>query len=665
MRDIFQRNKRGLFRLLTAHCLLLTLLAVPAYATAPTADSFSSTASTVGATLLQLQGADADGTALVYAIGTSPTRGTLSGLITATGYVVYTPTASYTGADSFTYTVTSGGATTSPATVTLTVTNAKTRIVDTLVDSAGSPRAGVVTFILTQKVYSPAGLIPVSSTVSATLSGGSFDVSLYPSTALSPQAYYQMWFTATGSLRRELIGVYAIPATSATSILLEPYRVTDTNLAAQYTFMSTAAINSLTTGLGGAVTAFNGRIGAVTPTTNDYTWAQIDKATSSIADITTRSAADLSSGQLPLARLGSLTDTALPYKTSSALADSPLLRLGSGTVGFDTGTAAAPSTGSSLTGTRLLMYPGSTGEHIGMGVESGKLWFNVGSVNAYKYYWAASTAEHHTVTPGQYLVTTAGSTFTFDYHTSATPSTAAMIIKTNADTVRISTNDTAVWDFQSNVSFRPVDDAAVDIGDSTHRIINLFTKNVKYYGSTSGVTTVSATATAGTTTLTLPSATDTLVGRATTDTLTNKSLTSPTLTGTPVAPTAAAGTSTTQIATTAFVQGEGQGLKRYRALLTQTSTGSPTATVLENSLGGTVVWARTGTGTYTGTLSSTFTASKTMVFMGPDWAGNITAFSMLKATRTSTSVITIETASINTPADGQMTDTSIEILVYP
>lgn len=45
---------------------------------------------------------------------------------------------------------------------------------------------------------------------------------------------------------------------------------------------------------------------------------------------------------------------------------------------------------------------------------------------------------------------------------------------------------------------------------------------IAFNGSTSGTTTVNATAVAGTTTLTLPAATDTLVGKATTDTFTNK-----------------------------------------------------------------------------------------------------------------------------------------------
>jgi hypothetical protein len=55
--------------------------------------------------------------------------------------------------------------------------------------------------------------------------------------------------------------------------------------------------------------------------------------------------------------------------------------------------------------------------------------------------------------------------------------------------------------------------------------------SLPFSGSTSGTTTVQATAIAGTNTLTLPAVSnDTLVGKATTDTLTNKTLTSPTIT---------------------------------------------------------------------------------------------------------------------------------------
>jgi hypothetical protein len=53
-----------------------------------------------------------------------------------------------------------------------------------------------------------------------------------------------------------------------------------------------------------------------------------------------------------------------------------------------------------------------------------------------------------------------------------------------------------------------------------------------FSGSTSGTTTLQATAIAGTNTLTLPAVSnDTLVGKATTDTLTNKTLTAPVING--------------------------------------------------------------------------------------------------------------------------------------
>ena len=51
--------------------------------------------------------------------------------------------------------------------------------------------------------------------------------------------------------------------------------------------------------------------------------------------------------------------------------------------------------------------------------------------------------------------------------------------------------------------------------------------------------------------------------------------------------------------------------KVYTALLSQLGTNAPVATVLENTLGGTVVWTRTDVGVYRGTLAGYFVQNKT------------------------------------------------------
>jgi hypothetical protein len=56
------------------------------------------------------------------------------------------------------------------------------------------------------------------------------------------------------------------------------------------------------------------------------------------------------------------------------------------------------------------------------------------------------------------------------------------------------------------------------------------------------------------------------------------------------------------------------GVRWYTALLTQSGTNAPVATVLENDLGGTVVWTRNNTGVYFGTLAGAFLADKFFAF---------------------------------------------------
>lgn len=211
---------------------------------APVAVSFSTVVAVNAASVIQLQGSDADGTALTYATTTTPSHGALSQLNTSTGVVVYTPVADYTGADSFQYTVTSGGDTTAAATVTITVTSAKTHVVDTFSNPDGTPRQGKVSFFLTQVASSPSGLIPAKSSVTCGLtSTGVCDVSLYASRAVSPVQFYQAWYYDPNG-NSQLLGVYDIPA-ATTQITLAGHRVTDASLQAQYVFASRAEIEAL------------------------------------------------------------------------------------------------------------------------------------------------------------------------------------------------------------------------------------------------------------------------------------------------------------------------------------------------------------------------------------------------------------------------------------
>jgi len=108
--------------------------------------------------------------------------------------------------------------------------------------------------------------------------------------------------------------------------------------------------------------------------------------------------------------------------------------------------------------------------------------------------------------------------------------------------------------------------------------------------------------------------------------------------------------------------------KVYRALLSQTGTAAPSATVLENSLGGTVVWTRTSFGAYLGTLSTAFPAGKTFLnisnYQHPGEQGRIACG---RNDNNSVFVVTGDGADslddIITPVPGEVA--SLEIFVYP
>jgi len=101
-------------------------------------------------------------------------------------------------------------------------------------------------------------------------------------------------------------------------------------------------------------------------------------------------------------------------------------------------------------------------------------------------------------------------------------------------------------------------------------------KNGLSIAGTSSGTTVLKSSTAASGTLTLPAATDTLVGLATTDTLTNKTLTSPSISGTVTV------TSTTLLSIGGSTGTSGQYLARGPTGLTWTTAPSPALSTLSD-----------------------------------------------------------------------------------
>ncbi|MGI9065982.1 MAG: hypothetical protein ACR2HX_06210, partial [Pyrinomonadaceae bacterium] len=306
------------------------------------------------------------------------------------------------------------------------------------------------------------------------------------------------------------------------------------------------------------VNSFAGRTGAITAATGDYTWAQINKTSSSLADLTTRSILD-TTGILPVSQGGlnlfsiasgkllyaSATDTYAPLTlgtnlsitggvlnaavSSSTIAASvePVAALpGTASVGlvrfrtsdntFWGATAANTFSQFYTANNQVSLATQVTGNlptsnlNSGTGAAANTAWFGDGT-------WKVPTGAGDVVGPAS---ATANAAARFDL-------TTGKLIKNSVVTVADTTgNMGGVGTLNTHTLPGGTDTFAMLAAAQT------FTTGVKKFstgklvllGSTSGETILNAGAIAGTSTLTLPVTTDTLVGKATTDTLTNKTL---------------------------------------------------------------------------------------------------------------------------------------------
>lgn len=107
-----------------------------------------------------------------------------------------------------------------------------------------------------------------------------------------------------------------------------------------------------------------------------------------------------------------------------------------------------------------------------------------------------------------------------------------------------------------------------------------------------------------------------------------------------------------------------EGTKQYIALLTQTGTAAPTATILKNTLDGTPVWTRTGMGDYLCTLTDTFTNNKTTIYI----QSTVQDYDVIQPSSTlATGAFSIYTYynGDGTFSDDILSKTPITITVYP
>ena len=110
----------------------------------------------------------------------------------------------------------------------------------------------------------------------------------------------------------------------------------------------------------------------------------------------------------------------------------------------------------------------------------------------------------------------------------------------------------------------------------------------------------------------------------------------------------------------AFANSYSLGYTVYTALVTQVTTGTPTAVILQNTTGGTITWSRVSTGSYKATISgTTYVANKTAIIIS-----TTNASKSISATRKTTTEVTLEQKDLANALEDGFDNVTIEIRIY-
>ena len=106
------------------------------------------------------------------------------------------------------------------------------------------------------------------------------------------------------------------------------------------------------------------------------------------------------------------------------------------------------------------------------------------------------------------------------------------------------------------------------------------------------------------------------------------------------------------------------GYTVYTALITQTGTDAPVATVLQNTTGGTIAWSYSNVGIYVATISdATYTANKTAVLISSGGVSNSTVKSSVVNSTTALTVYQVDVGD-QQPTNTISATTTLEIRIY-